>query len=648
MPANNKTDINVNMNNANIAKERILSLPINKIGKSLIEELFSGYHDKAANKFLNAQYNTTDPIQLTNKEYPYVKETITTTLGRLIMNRFMLEKSGIIDQVGYWNKPLDANGIEDLDKVIVNLVMLDKIDTDTYVKYIDNRDILGFWVTTFLAASLSAALLHQMPDVEKRKKELVKEKAEDINSNNPVKQIMAVNAIEGELMGMVRKNLENDPGYDLYRSGDGNLDNNYKTINVMRGAVFNEVTKKYDVVESSLMNGIKQKDIPTFSNSVLEGAYPSAIGTAEAGYMGKIFMAIMQFEHLDPNVNSDCGTKMTIPVTITKKNKKFFLYRNFDVNGKVVMSTVENIDSFVGKLQRMYSPQCCTHPAICAKCAGRIFHNMGVTNVGLLTSDPTDALLNLKLKSKHDLSKKAGGVPKEYIFGKDNSYYEYTDGVLKSKVRMRCFIPRMFEEFQGFYLENTTCSTMGIFPVKFYDKNDNEIFHTSMIVPCLITMNVYSDIQETPEHYIITYEPGSDICTLNIQQSYVNAEYFINQIYLKSSTPQLPYNIMTEMMWRCLELNNVNLKGVSIVYELMARALCKIKGTNKSFALLYGKGNTDPMDYEKMRFREAVQKSSVLSGIIFEDISTALDVGLSQTLDGIEPVYTPLEKVIRA
>lgn len=638
-----------NMSNVRLAKERILSLPLEKIGKSLIEELFAAYHDKTTNKYMPAQFNTFDPIQLTHNEYQYVQDTITTSLGRLIFNRFILENSGIIKHIGYWNKIIDADGIENLDEVVVKLMITDVIDADTYASYIDHRDILGFWVTTFLAASLSDRLLRKIPAVEKRKAELFKEREADLNSSNSVKQIMANNDIEKELVDIAQKSLEDDPGYDLYRSGDGNFVNNYKTINIMRGAVFNEVTKKYDVVGASLMNGIEKKDIPAFSNSVLEGAYPSAVGTAEAGYMGKIFMAIMQAEHIDPNPQSDCGTKMTIPVTITKKNKGFFLYRNFDINGKVVMSDLSNIDTFVDKTVKMYSPQCCTRTSICAKCAGQIFYKMGVTNVGLLTSDPTDTLLNLKLKSKHDLSKKAGGVPKEYIFGKDNPYYDYQDGILKTKgARMRCFIPRMFEDFQGFYIENTTVSSMGIFPVKFYDKNDNEIFKTTMIIPALITFNIYSDIQETPDSYILTYDPGAEICTLNIQQSYVNAEYFINQVFIYSTTPQLPYNLMTEMMWRCLTINAVNLNGISMVYELMARALCKIPGTNKPFALIYGKGEADPMSYEKLRYREAVQKTSILSGILFEDISMALDTGLAQTLNGVEPVDTPLEKVIKA
>ena len=635
--------------NADVAKDRILTMPLENIKKSFLEDLFGAHHNKNTNQFEKSQFEPTDAITLTPDEYPFVKQNTPTTLGRLFMNRYVLENSGIIAFIGYWNTPLNKKGVRKLDAAAVDLLIQDKIDIDQYATYIDNRDRLGFWSASFLSVSITSALLLPMKDVEKRKHELFKENRADLNSDSPVTQIMTTNRIQDELMGMVKKNLENDIGYDMYASGDGNLNNNYKTINVMRGAVFNDATGKYDVVEASLMNGIDKKDIAPFSNSNLAAAYPSAIGTAQAGYMGKIFMAVAQEQTIDPNPKSDCGTKMTIPVTITESNKRFFLFRNFDINGKIVMSTAENIDKFTGKTLHMYSPQCCLHDKICAKCAGQIFYKMGVTNVGLLTTDATDALLNLKLKAKHDLSQKAGGIPKNYIFGKQNNYADVTpDGYLVNKVTMKAFIPRMFEDFSGFVIEYTTAKCMGIFPVAFYDNKDKEIFRTTMIIPCVMTFNVYGDVQETKDHYIITYEPNSKICSLNIAQSYVNAEYFINQVYLYSSTPQLPYHLMTEFMWRCLELNGVNLQGISLTYELLARSLCRSGNGNKSFAQEYGKGGVDPMSYTKYRYRDSVQRSGVLQGMLFEDVSKSLLIGLSQTLNGVEPKDTPLEKVIRA
>lgn len=633
-----------------IAVDRILKAELNQINKSFIEDLFASYHDKETGEFKQSNFLPTDEFVLTSNEYKWVDGKITTTLGTLILNRYLLERTGIIEHLHYWNTPIDSKGLGKLNVAINNLCIIDKIDTRTLGEYIDSRDRLGFWCAAFLSVSISAGLIRPMDNVNKRKAELFNEHKEDLNSDNAVTQIMTVNKIEKELMGMVRENLKNDPGYDMYASGDGNLDNNYKTINVMRGAVFNNVTKKYDIVENSLMNGVTKKDITAFANSVVAGAYPSAVGTADAGYMAKIILALLQSEHLDPNPDSDCGTTSTIPLTITNKNKQYVLFRYIDVGGKRVLTTLENIDSFVGKTVNLYSPQGCRNDAICGKCGGRLFHNLGVTQIGLLITQITQKLLNLKLKSKHDLSQSAGIIPENYVFSEKNNYCNIENGILKNKTKMCMFIPKILDEngkTVGFWREPTCITCMGIFPVKFYDKNNNEILSTIMTVPAMLSFNVYSDIQEDENNFIITYEPGSDISMMGIQKNVGNVELFINQIYLYSSIAQIPYNLMTEMMFRCLEINGIDLTGPSITYEMLARRVCY--SGNSTFAKTYGKNqNVDQMSYDKRPFRRAVQESGILQSILFQDISTGINKGLAQTLNNIEPVSTPLEKIIKA
>ena len=634
---------------ASIAKDKVLKADIKDIGKTFIENMFAGYHDRETGQFHDPPFVPTEVISLKKEEYEWVDGSISTTVGMLLFNRYILERTGIIQHLGYWNNPIDKKGLEKLTSEVNNLTIQNIITMQQMGDYIDSRDRLGFWCAAFLAVAISPSLIRPMNNVNQRKAELFKQYENELNSTNPVTQTMTVNKIEKELMGMVRENLKNDPGYDLYRSGDGNLDNNYKTINVMRGSVFNEGTKRYNVVENSLMNGITKKDITPFANSVLAAAYPSAVGTADAGYMAKIILALLQSEHIDPNPNSDGGTTQTIPLTITPKNTKYVLFRYINDNGKKVLTDLHNIQNYVGKTVQLYSPQCCERDAICGKCAGTVFHNLGVKNVGLLVTQITQKLLNIKLKSKHDLSQNAGIIPKEYIFldkEGSSSLYTINNGILTNKVKLKLFIPRLLEELDGFVKEPTNISCMGIFPVKFYDKDDNEILSTMMIVPAVLNFNIYDDVQEDPDNYIVTYEAGSEICALAIQKTAVNVEYFINQIYLYSKSPQVPYNLMTELMFRCLEINGVDLTGPAITYELLARRVCR--HGDKSFASVYGKGEANPMGYEKQRYREAVQQSGVLQAILFEDISTGMNKGLAQTLNGKQPTTTPLEQIIKS
>ena len=635
------------LSNPNIAKQRILSADISEFNKDFLESLFAGYYDKESGTPKPPPFIADTKIQLSHSEYQYVKDTITTTLGLLFMNRFLLEYTGIIQHLGYWNKPLNSKGLALLDTLVSNLVITKKITTEINARYVDRRDMLGFQSATFLSTSVTSALLRPMPDVEQRKLELFEEYKDDLNSRDPVRQLLAVNKITDELMGMVRKHLEKDPGYDMYASGDGNLNNNYKNINVRRGEVFNSITQRFDIVEASLMNGVGKKDIPALSNSVVAGAFPSAIGTADSGYMAKIMLALLQSEHIDPDPNSDCGTAITIPLTITEKNKQFVLYRNINANGKRVLLTLDNVDSYVGQTVHMYSPQCCLHESICGKCGGQVFHNLGVQNIGLLVSNVTHALLNLKLKSKHDLSQKAGIIDKKQIFETDNNYFEMKEGHLVPKTTMKLFIPRLFEEFDGFTLEATGADCFGVLPVKFYNNDGSVVLSTRMVIPSTMHFVLYDDVQEDPNYYILSYDAGDEVCSLAARKSLVNVEFYINQIYLHSKTPQLPYHIMTDMMFRCLELNGINLHGPSITYELLARRMCRHNG--KPFAFVYGKEpNVNPLGYEKEEFRSAVQRAGILQGLLFQDISTSINVGLAQTIRGIPPTETPLEIVIKA
>lgn len=640
---------NENRQSPQVALELILKTDIKDIGKRFIESLFASYHDKASGEYKEAPFRPEMNIKLTHDLYPYVKEPILTTLGMLIFNRYVLERTGIIEHLGYWNTPLTSKATGKLSRDINNLLIHDIITPDQLADYIDSRDAIGFWCCAFLGTSVTPALIRPMENVNKRKQELFEQKKEKLTSNNAVDRLIASNEIEAELCKMVNENLKNDPGYDMYASGIVNLANNYKNINVMRGAVYNEITGNFDVVENSLMDGVTKKDIPAFANSVVAGAYPSAVGTAEAGYMAKILLATLQSVELDPDLNSDCGTKSTIPITVTNDNKSYLLYRNIISDNKTYMTDLKNIDSFVGKQIRMYSPQCCLNDKVCAKCAGKVFHNLNVTHVGLLTTEITQKLLNIKLKSKHDLSQSAKILDKNDIFIDKNDYIKIDDGNVITKLKLKLVVTKLLESQSVFEVESSRVMCMGMMPAQFYDNNNNVVLSTMLSIPAVMSFNVYSDPQETPDEYILTYEPGSIVTNVALRQSVANVEYFINQIYLYNRQPIIPYNMMTEMMFRCLEMNKIDLNGPSITYEFLARVLCRDESGSNPFAFVYGRNpNVDQKSYLKLSHRESVQREGALQSILYQDTTRGINVGLAATLDGKPTKDSPLEKIVKA
>ena len=642
--------------NTKLGKQKLLSTPIEQINKSFIEDMFASYHDRESGTFKHANFDCNAHIMLTLEEYPYVVGPTETSLGMLLFNRFVLEKTHVIQVTKYWNTPLSSDGMETFETMLAQLVIADEITTQDQANVIDTRDHLAAWICCYMGTAVSSSLLMPMQNVNKRKAELFKQYTNDINSTDPVKQILATNTIEKELVGMVKTNLKNaGESNDLFNSGVYNLDNNYKTINVMRGAVFNDITQKYDVVESSLMDGINKKDIPAFANSVVAGAYPSAVGTADAGYMSKQMMALLQSEELDPNPKSDCGTKATIPLLIDKSTAKFVYNRNIMEGSKIVTLTPKNIGSYMGKTVRLCSPACCTHDRICAKCAGPLFYALGdITRIGLLCTQFTDTILNLKLKSKHNLAQSAGTMKVEQTLLSNTDKVYIKDGFLFNKEKMKICIPRIKDESEGddvdlvgFERETTYIACLGIIPVQFYDKNDKPTATTLMTIPALMTFNLYAEPQEDPDNIIITYEPNSAITRLSIRQNVVNVEYFINQIFLYSKIAQIPYPLIVQMMFTCLSMNNINLKSPSIIYELLVRRTCRTED-NDTFAKIYGKNpQVDPLSYKKDNFRSLVQTSNFLSGLLFQDISNSVKKGLCSTLNNRKTRETPLEEIVK-
>jgi hypothetical protein len=150
------------------------------------------------------------------------------------------------------------------------------------------------------------------------------------------------------------------------------------------------------------MDGIDIKDIPAHANSILASQYPASIATADSGYMGKNLLALLQMSELD-EYGTDCGTKKLIPTKITKTNKSSMLYTWIDDgNGKLIMLTKDNINKYIGKYVKMRSPMTCTNQKICSKCAGNLFHMLGVKHAGLYAVQISYSALNLGLKAKHD------------------------------------------------------------------------------------------------------------------------------------------------------------------------------------------------------------------------------------------------------
>ena len=71
-------------------------------------------------------------------------------------------------------------------------------------------------------------------------------------------------------------------------------------------------------------------------------------------------------------------------------------------NGKLVRLDNTNIKSYIGKLVHFRSVLFCQNEKLCNKCAGDLYYNLDIQNVGLTVTRVGSAVLNLSLKNFHD------------------------------------------------------------------------------------------------------------------------------------------------------------------------------------------------------------------------------------------------------
>lgn len=383
-----------------VYQEKYLEMKPSDITRSFLADIFADTVDNSSGKNVakhKSLHNTWDKMTVPANYFFEGQEKISTTIGRFFANKFVLEGSGVIETVGYQNKVINKGTLGDIDNTIGNLYMEDKIDKNNFNSYLDRRDTMGYWLNGMIAHTISQRMLKPLPEVEKKKAELCKKYEKELANGD----IDVMTKISDELVAYAKEILKDDPGMDLYTSGDLDFGNNYKSNAILKGAVKNEITGEFDFISSSFMGGIEIKDIPAHANSILSAQYPASIATKDAGYMGKRLLALLQMMEID-EPGTDCGTKNLIPVKVTNRNKNEIVYTYIEEGGQLQMLTKENVGSYVDKTVKMRSPMSCKNPKICSICAGKLFYLLGAVHAGLFGTQISHAALNLGLKAKHN------------------------------------------------------------------------------------------------------------------------------------------------------------------------------------------------------------------------------------------------------
>lgn len=366
---------------------------------SELVDLFGVRQNKSTSEILQPKFYPGDIITIPKKYWNNATE-IKTTVGRFILYQIIFVQSGVDSIVPFVNQAANNKNYEKYEAKIARALTNGSLSAEKMSRYIDIRDWFGLQLHAVICTSFTPGILFLPKSIQDLKKKLVREHEEELKAGDP----KAGEAIEKELIASAKEMLKGDPGLDLYDSGArGSFNNNYKNINLVRGPVFNEATKKFDFISNSLTDGLRKTDFTPHANSLVNGAYPKSIGTAESGYLGKQLQAMLQMERLNLDPESDCGTKFYLTITLSKEIIHDYDYRYILENGKLKLLDPSIIEQYAGKTVKMRSVMFCKGGSTkCAKCAGLYYYKLKKEFIGLQTVRASTTLTNANMKKFHD------------------------------------------------------------------------------------------------------------------------------------------------------------------------------------------------------------------------------------------------------
>lgn len=383
--------------------EYLVKLTEEDITTSLIMELFGDFGD---HQWFNPYDILTVPEGAYGGKLPNGKEKknkapFTTTIGRLVFNKYFIEcEPELLQFIGYVNDNVGKKSYGKLFDSLGYAVLEDEISIDTYKRFCKKSQKFMPYVS-ILAPNHSMNMLTITKQINKRKAELIKQNQEAFDNGD----VYVVDQVSKELLAYAKELMKDDPAMDMFLSGaGGSFENNFKNMFIMRGSVQDpDPRKSYNIITSNYVDGVTQDEYSKLANTLAAGPYSRSKKTELGGYWEKLFLQSLQHVILQ-EPGSDCGTKRHIELKVTDKNIGSIMYCYVINNdGSLTEINSKNKDKFIGKKVKLrFSSMCEAKDGICNVCAGNLFYRLGIRNIGAATPQIPSKLKVLSMKLFHD------------------------------------------------------------------------------------------------------------------------------------------------------------------------------------------------------------------------------------------------------
>jgi len=349
-------------------------------------------------------FTPTDTIELDVGDLANIKNNVTTTVGRAIVNAIMLVE--VLDdptKIEYINDRIDVSKLyrDMLDSMLAGTVTI--VELDKFIRSAGYLEILSKIVNI----SITEKSMTNPDFVKPLKKKLDKE-FKDKYGPDWSKNRTYVAEYEKILSDAYDEYVKDDPSNGVYLSGkikNNAAKKNYLTFGAEIG--FDNISDDAVFMSESLYDGLPKdpKKVRAYFNSIIHASYSRGHETQKGGGAAK---DILRATNALQVTKGDCGTKLGLRLAITKDNVGLLVNSYIISNSKpLLIEDINKANSYIGKDVILRSPIYCKQKEmqLCEVCVGKVMamYDNGIS-LGLLSISAT--LLKLALKKMHNTAVK--------------------------------------------------------------------------------------------------------------------------------------------------------------------------------------------------------------------------------------------------
>ena len=330
-------------------------------------------------------YGRDERVNVRSGDMRCIKQDLLTTYGLLVANALIIEYpyGGLVN---YLNEEFTEKL---LNRVGYDAITDDRVTIDMHHRFENAISQIKCLAQT-IVPSASRRSISANPKVAELKPQLLKEYAGRLLDPASIAEL------QSKLSKIDDEYLKGDPSERFFISRKPKM-SRLRTEG-MYGAEQDFIDEsKISVMENSLSEGWKVKDLPMMANNIRGGSINRGINTALGGVTVKEVARIFQNYTVNPN---DCLATHGLTVQLTADNAKNYVGRYLLT--KSIPLTAEDCKHHIGKSIVIRSPTYCLSPgaSICKICIGDTIANSGI-GINALMMGMSSTFLSLFMAAMH-------------------------------------------------------------------------------------------------------------------------------------------------------------------------------------------------------------------------------------------------------